>query len=347
MGVLMPSIYIGGGELSTLFIVEHADRMRIKWKMVVVTGSLMTEQLLQRFSLTTHIYFLGWCYFQGKRKRMSLDKAMSILRSCDGVITWELDEERSNLFNSCPNRKYNWIIRHDINHRNWVRDNHYLVTCSSSCVEDFGFIGLRNITIIPSAYDDERCISCVSREAIRTNWGYSNNFVVGYLGRMDKNKNVQAVARVVSIDDSMIAMCYGSSNWQTPDVLADVKRIAGSRLKWHPPLFNVGDVLPGFDVLMLPSYSEVFSLTLLEAWANKIPTVCTNTGEVPLLTERFGKICHTINPDADGYIIRSSILAAVKDNDTIERAYKMVVGYFNKDIIAKRWTEFLCGESVQ
>jgi teichuronic acid biosynthesis glycosyltransferase TuaC len=195
--------------------------------------------------------------------------------------------------------------------------------------------------IIPSALEPQHCYTNKSKCAIREEWGIKEELVIGYLGRMDRNKNIYAVARTVAGTTNMIAMCYGSKNWQSSEIERDIAKIAGNRLIWHEPILNVAEVLKGADVLLLPSYSEVFSLTLLEAWASRIPVVCSDVGEVPFIQKKFGRVCTLIDPNADGETIREKIFEAINDIEAIERAHNIVIEHYNTDIVSAEWTRFL------
>lgn len=339
-GVLMPSIHIGGGENATLFAIEQSDYEKYIWKLVLVTDPYVTWDYLWKYAENIPVYFEGYCYHLGQKRPMSLLEAMDILGECDGVISWELDDERSKLFNSLPGIKIHWIFRHDQNHRNQIRDDHILLTCSNSCITDFGDIGKRKVTIIPPHVDLARCEAGRSRADIRDEWEVGERLVVGYLGRMDRNKNIPAIARTVAKQSAMTAICYGAHSWDSYEVEQEVREIAGENLRWFDAVIQVGNILRGFDVLILPSYSEVFSLTLLEAWAVGVPVVCTNVGEVPALQKQYGRLCSLINPSATGEEIRKAIHQAMTDWKTVKRAQKMVMTYYTPDIVSQQWNCF-------
>lgn len=340
LGVLMPSIHIGGGENATKFAIQYTNRRLYQWCIVVVTEPYVTWDYLWQYADYVPIYYEGFCYFRNEKKKMDLDTAMQILRECDGVLSWELDERRARLFNSIPGKKINWIFRHDVNHWKQVRDEHILLTCSESCKNDFGQIGNRKIHIIPSQVDFEHCRITIDRERMRSQWNCDKRLVVGYIGRMDQNKNIQAIARAVANRTDMQAVCYGVKSWNTIELEKEIFSIAKGNLKWYDAVLEVGDVLNGFDVMLSPSYSEVFSLSILEAWATRTPVVCTNVGEVPALQQKYGKLCTLISPDAGGNEIREAIGKALKDTESVERAYQMVKENYSAEIVAQKWNEF-------
>lgn len=336
----MPSIHIGGGENATKFAVQHTNPQRYQWCIVVVTEPYVTWDYLWQYAESVPVYYEGFCYFRNEKKKMQLDVAMNILRQCDGVIAWELDEKRAQLFNSVPGKKIHWIFRHDTNHWKWVRENHILLTCSESCRADFGQVGNREIHIIPSQVDFEHCRITMDREEVRSKWNCDNRIVVGYIGRMDLNKNIQALARTVAGRKDMQAVCYGVKSWDTAELEKQIFNIANGNLQWHNAVLEVGNILNGFDVMISPSYSEVFSLSILEAWATKTPVVCTNVGEVPALQEKYGQLCTLISPDAEGKEIREAVWKAMEDTKSVERAYRMVKENYSAEIVSKKWNDF-------
>lgn len=340
LGVLMPSIHIGGGENATHFVIEYSDSERYVWQLVLVTDPYVTWDYLWQYAEIVPVYFEGHCYHHGQKTPMTFSKAMHILYGCDGVISWELNDVRSKIFNSFPGIKIHWIFRHDQNHRNQIRDDHILLTCSDSCIPDFGDIGNRKVTVIPSHVDLVHCEARRSRKEIRDDWGVGERLVVGYLGRMDRNKNIPAIARGVAKQPDMTAICYGARSWDSFEVEQEVRQIAGENLRWFDAIVQVGNALRGFDVMILPSYSEVFSLSLLEAWAVGVPVVCTNVGEVPTLQEQYGRICWLIDPSAPGEEIREAIHQAISDRETVERAQQMVMTCYTPEIISRQWNSF-------
>ena len=340
LGVLMPSIHIGGGENATRFAIEHTDHERYVWQMVLVTDSFVTWDYLWQYAEIVPVYFEGHCYHLGQKTSMTFSEAMNILHECDGVISWELNEVRSRMFNSFPGIKIHWIFRHDENHQKQVCDDHILLTCSSSCISDFGDIGDRKVTVIPSHVDLAHCEATRSRQEIRDEWGVGDQLVVGYLGRMDRNKNIPAIARAVDKQSNMIAICYGARSWDSREVEQEVQQITGENFRWFDAIVQVGNALRGFDVMILPSYSEVFSLSLLEAWATGVPVVCTNVGEVPILQKQYGRLCSLIDPSAPGEEIRKAIHQAVSDQEAVERAQQMVMMHYTPEIVSQQWNRF-------
>lgn len=340
LGVLMPSIHIGGGENATRFVIEYSDHERYVWRLVFVTDPYVTWDYLWQYAEIVPVYFEGHCYYLGQKTPMTLSKATEILHGCDGVISWELNDARSKIFNGLPGIKIHWIFRHDQNHWKQVRDNHILLTCSDSCIPDFGDIDNRKVTVIPSHVDLAHCEASRSRQETRDEWGVGDRLVVGYLGRMDRNKNIPAIARAVAKQPDMTAICYGARSWDSHEVEQEVQQIAGENLRWFDAIVQVGNVLQGFDVMILPSYSEVFSLSILEAWATGVPVVCTNVGEIPALQEQYGRLCSLINPSSSGKEIREAIHQAISDWKTVERAQRMVMTHYTPDIVSRQWNRF-------
>lgn len=340
LGVLMPTIHIGGGENATRFAIEYSDHERYVWKIVFVTDPYVTWDYLWQYAEIVPVYFEGYCYHLGQKVPMMLSEAMNILYECDGVISWELNDARSKIFNGFSGIKIHWIFRHDQNHWKQVCKDHILLTCADSCIPDFGDIGDRKVTVIPSHVDLAHCEATKSRQEIRDEWGVGNRLVVGYLGRMDRNKNIPAIARAIAKQMDMTAICYGIRSWDSYEVEQKVQQIAGENLRWFDAVVQVGDALRGFDVIMLPSYSEVFSLSLLEAWAMGVPVVCTNVGEVPVLQERYGHLCSLIDPSASGEEIRQAIRQAISDRETVERAKQMVMAHYTPEIVSQQWNCF-------
>ena len=82
------------------------------------------------------------------------------------------------------------------------------------------------------------------------------------------------------------------------------------------------------DLFVLPSLSEGFPLTLLEAWAAKLPVVVTAVGEVPYLV-KDGVNGYLVSPGEVGSLAEA-IIAALKNPDLAklgENGYNLAKEY--------------------
>ncbi len=112
-------------------------------------------------------------------------------------------------------------------------------------------------------------------------------FVTLYYGRLDKEKGVDVLLQAwrllgVPADDATL-LVMGESVID-PDPAASERRLrelAPAGCRWLPLSRDVLTPLHAADVVVLPSYDEGLSLTLLEALATGRPVVATRVGGTP------------------------------------------------------------------
>ncbi len=342
MAVVMPSLYVGGGELFTYYMLKNTDHERLDWHIVLIVGEYADKTLLKEYSLICPVWFNHQLYYRTQIIALSIEEALVMLKDCDGVVGWELDEERAHIFKQCPGIKYYLIFRHDIQHKKWTQPDYVLVANSESCIKDFGKIGNRHVHIVPSCFSKMHLQHSIPRDAMRNKLGVSDEqILVGFIGRMDHNKNPLALARVAAIDNDISVCAFGQRNWESIELEEDIKRISKGRMKWNDPVFPIGDILNTIDVFVQTSRSEVFSMALLEAWAFGVPTVSTRTGMVPYLNAQYSNICKVIYPDDTAQSIRNAIYAAVNDKEMVARAYDLANSMFTEEKFGKIWDSIL------
>jgi glycosyltransferase involved in cell wall biosynthesis len=115
--------------------------------------------------------------------------------------------------------------------------------------------------------------------------------------------------------------------------LRDVIRFFGAR-------DDVADLLPDFDVFVLPSLAEGISNTILEAMACGLPVIATRVGGNPELVEhgRTGMLVGTDDPEA----LAGAILHYFNNSDDTQRhagaARKAAVDRFSIDRMVREYT---------
>ena len=345
MAVVVPSLYVSGGELFTYYMIKNTDHKMIEWKIVIVEESYADKKLLEKYSFFCPVWFSNNIYYKGSCHSMSVDEALAVVEKCDGIVGWELDAKRAIIFNRCKGNKYYLIFRHDSQHKKWTRPDYTLVANSISCIEDFGDIKDRHVNIVPSCFSQEHLSVTIPRNEMRKNLGIKDDgIVVGFIGRMDNNKNPIALARVAATDDNLTICAFGERNWESSLIENIINEESHGRMQWHDPVIPIGNILNAIDVFVQTSYSEVFSLALLEAWAFGVPSVSTYTGMVPYLNEKYGKICEIIHPDDSPEAIIKAISKAIADKEMVGRAYKMAYSEFTETHFGEVWTSILLSQ---
>ncbi len=179
-------------------------------------------------------------------------------------------------------------------------------------------------------------------------WKPIPRLTVGTLGRLQPIKNQLTLLRAVSlIVDRQpelrsligVAIIGDGPERQKLDAyveqsgLRDVIRFFGAR-------DDVADLLPDFDVFVLPSLAEGISNTILEAMACGLPVIATRVGGNPELVEhgRTGMLVDTDDPEA----LAGAILHYFNNSDDMQRhagaARKAAVDRFSIDRMVREYT---------
>jgi glycosyltransferase involved in cell wall biosynthesis len=280
---------------------------------------------------------------------MDLDAAAEhLLGPADIVVTWEVDDDIRSLVDRIRVPVVNVAHRHDqasLTRHLKLSDN--LVTVWPSCRGTFGADNAERVAVIPNGVDLNRCHPLRSRATMRRLWGCSDAaLVVGYLGRLDAHKNCVAIARAVEgLGDGAVGVIVGSWTSRAAEVESAVRELVGDRVHVCPPVEDIGSVLAAIDVFMLPSSSEVCSLSLLEAWAAGVPVVATRVGAVPDLEAEYGPLVVSMDPAAKSADLAVAIRHATSGSAELaamrRRAADLVRQRFNVLRMARAWDEYL------
>ncbi|MGC4045106.1 MAG: glycosyltransferase family 4 protein [Armatimonas sp.] len=133
----------------------------------------------------------------------------------------------------------------------------------------------------------------------RDDWGLGQSIVVGYLGRFVSEKGLdlalEAVAPLIREGLDIRVCCVGTGGEQAN--LEAQAATLGITDRVHFPggvaHDQAGAAMRCFDMLVLPSrtrpnWKEQFGRVLIEAWATGIPTIGSDSGEIPNLIRATG-----------------------------------------------------------
>ena len=165
----------------------------------------------------------------------------------------------------------------------------------------------------------------LDRKLARTKMGLSeSDFVFGSVGRLVKTKGHEYLlksfaeiskkcpnARVVIIGDGPLSH----------DLIEQAQETGIKQNVLFPGFRNdILELLPGFDVFVLPSIAEGLSLALLEAMASKLPVIASDAGGIPEVfgNEEVGRLV----PSKDIAALGSAML----DLYSLDKREKMLLG---------------------
>ncbi len=163
------------------------------------------------------------------------------------------------------------------------------------------------ITVIPNAIEDV-AIDAAERPVWRQRWGvHDGEILIGAVGRLDPIKGQMHLVRAFNV----VATQHPSARLVLVGDGPDRERIEeevrkskhAERIILAGRISNASEVLPAFDIYVLPSMSECHSIALLEAMRAALPVVATAVG---------GNI-ETINGEREGLLVLAGDPAAMGD----------------------------------
>lgn len=173
--------------------------------------------------------------------------------------------------------------------QNWLSWNiDYFIVISRIIEKDIKTMDIpaSKLVPIPNGIDMERFIpaSPDERSTLRQQLGLPEGMIVIYTGRLHTDKRVDKLVKIWAgireehPDASLILVGAG------PDEEA-LRRSAGPGVIFTGSTQNVAPYLRSADLFVLPSISEGFSLSVLEALACGLPVVATPVGAIPELIQ--------------------------------------------------------------
>jgi glycosyltransferase involved in cell wall biosynthesis len=160
---------------------------------------------------------------------------------------------------------------------------------------NLGVAKSKNISVIHSGVD----LNCFKRSATESNpkrneLGISaDSLVVGYVGWLIPIKGVtylvDAMAEVVQLHPNSLLVLVGKGDEKGEEEIKLRERVASLGLTdrvrflgWRP---DVDEIMPCFDIFVLPSLNEGMGRVLVEAMAAGLPIVATRVGGIPDLVK--------------------------------------------------------------
>jgi radical SAM protein with 4Fe4S-binding SPASM domain len=125
-----------------------------------------------------------------------------------------------------------------------------------------------------------------SRAALREAWGFGDDVIALFVGRLDAKKSVEvlidAAARLLPSHPRLRFLVVGGPDALQPDVgrrwMADAQERCGDRFAFVGPRSDVNRLLVASDLLVLPAHGEGMSHVVNEAGAAGLPVVAADDG---------------------------------------------------------------------
>lgn len=143
-------------------------------------------------------------------------------------------------------------------------------------------ISPERVYTVPNAWEPPR--GSRSRAEAREALGLpADGVVVGWVGRLSPEKAPDVALRVLAgmrRTDARLSVVGTGPMQEKAGSLAHSLGVA-ERVRWHGYVEGVGELLGGFDALLVTSWTEGTPITLLEAMAAGVPVVSTSVGGIP------------------------------------------------------------------
>jgi glycosyltransferase involved in cell wall biosynthesis len=350
-------------------LVKHSDPQRVQWTGVAVSGfggcdpSLAAElhQHTRLYANRLPVSHKGLSPFHKPAidSWTSPDFREAVALACKGadvVVTWGQPQMRywfdqlkvpRVICSHTTRREDDWM------HHGGITGVTHLVAVSEAAMVYFeGRDGYDRLpkTVIYNGADPGRLKVDVGGVILRDLLGiYPADRVVGYLGRQSPEKNYLAAARAVgALPLNYHAVYYGNGphgNGFCPDLMTWCEANIPGRYHVHSPVSDVGNVLDMFDVLMLVSHREAFSLTLIEAWLAGVPVIATPVGCLPELEEKYGPLTFRVPLNPSDAVLQKAVKIAINAHGLrgqITGNAKLVAeDHFTVKAMADRWMTYL------
>lgn len=370
VAMVSPNLTLGGAERWLVDLIKHSDPHRLQWTGCAVSNwggldrtlgtelrdytRLVANKLPRKCRISKFPFANDLVH-----KWTSLDfrsAIRTVAKGAQAVVTWG-DPNMEFWFKSLK------IPRIICSHTTLQEETKspitgitHLTAVSQAAMEFFaGRLNYERLPkqVLPNGVDPSRVCphgpAWRARKQIRAFWGLDkSHVVVGYLGRQSPEKNPQAAALAVrSSPANFRAVFYGNGpqgEGFAPSLVDFCDLHIHNRYQMYAPVAEVGKVLPGFDVLVLASRREAFSLSLIEAWLNGIPVIATPVGSIPELERQHGQLVFSVPVDfteTDLQVALGQALDGRLRKEVVQRAKHLAQREFTIAAMVERWTSYL------
>lgn len=145
------------------------------------------------------------------------------------------------------------------------------------------------ITVIPQFGVDTEFFRKRDASDLRERLGLAGKFVIGYAGRMVREKGIADLIRALApLPERCVLVLVGSGPFEGPLRKLSENLGVASRIRWVPHILSqeIPAYMNAFDAFVLPSrttsrWKEQFGRVLIEAMASETPVVGSSSAEIP------------------------------------------------------------------
>jgi len=363
--MVTPNLTLGGAERWLVDLIKHSSPSRIRWTGLAISSfGGCDRQLSEELRPYTRLY-ANKCVNRPSHAKPfywpAIDKVTDpnfrsavrmAVKDADVVLTWgwsDMDYWFDGIDVPRITCSHSTINPSEAGRK--VRGLTHLTAVSKAAMHFFDGSQGSDLpkTVLYNGADPQRCQPIRGRKAIRETWGVKGkDIVIGYLGRQSPEKNPIAPAQAIKGAPPWYRAIYHgvgpTGDGFCEKTMGFCRESIPDRWRMFGPDSRVGDILAGYDVLMLASHREAFSLTLIEAWLAGVPVVATPVGSVPELQEQFGELVFSVpvNPSPDE--LRTAVDMAMCPKlrrPIVDHARDVAWHHFTVDKMVERWTRYL------
>lgn len=232
-------------------------------------------------------------------------------------------------------------------------DKHWTIVGVSQVVNDYlchigyGF-NKKNVVTINNAIDTEKLLDRIySKEKARKELSLSNDdFVFGTIGRMVKVKGYLYLIKAFekhyqsNRNSKLVIIGDGKLKPQLQQYVQENK--LQDAVIFPGEIIDAKLLIPAFDVFILSSLSEGFSLVVLEAMAAKVPLIATNVGVAPDVIMQKDEIVAPKNAEQLSNVMEKYYTLPEKERVLIgEKLHKRLLEQFDIKSYRKKYLELV------
>jgi glycosyltransferase involved in cell wall biosynthesis len=141
-----------------------------------------------------------------------------------------------------------------------------------------GAVGVQSATVRTIRYG---VITPARRACSRAELGLTEtDFVVGFVGRLTAQKNVQLLIRAMAVRPDIKCLIVGDGELR-PELESLARGLGCGNVAFLGSRFGAASLMPLFDVFCLPSLWEGLGVVLLESMSQGVPIVASRAGAIP------------------------------------------------------------------
>lgn len=186
------------------------------------------------------------------------------------------------------------------------------------------------------------CLEERTPKLISVQWPETPTFVIGVVARLTEEKGVDIlIAALALLKTPGVCLLIGGDGPELFRLNGQAKRLGiGARVKFLGQVSNSSVIFSQVDLAVVPSRTEAFGMTIVEALAHGLPIVATDSGgprEI-LADGKYGRLVPTGDPVALAAAIDEALEEAVDEAEQKHRARD-----FSEEVGIDQWERVLDG----